>query len=125
MKIDVAKLNAITKKHGVTLSRALALAKVSRTAYYALARKDSILPKSIQALAGALGVRPGAFLAEATSAERRMRRLYKTLENILAKHPEADRENVLHTLLLLQEKPIDRLRRSLLRGRHHIHRERN
>lgn len=121
MKIDVVKLNKIVGKSGLTLTSALALAKVSRTAYYALARKDNILPQSMQRLAKALGVRPGAFLAEATSAERRMRRLYKTLENILARHPEADRENVWHTLLLLQEKPVDRLRRSLIRGRHHIH----
>lgn len=125
MRINVGLLNQIAKKQGLTLGLALARANVSRTAYYSLARKDNILPRSIQRLAQALGVRSGALLVEEISAEQRMRRLYKTLETILLSHPEADRENVLHTLLLLQEKPIDRLRRSLARGRHHIHRERN
>jgi hypothetical protein len=43
--------------------------------------------------------------------------LRKECERIMALEPEADPENIRHTLLLLNIAPIERLRRSLLRGR--------
>lgn len=43
--------------------------------------------------------------------------LAAAVRQVLAKHPEADPENVRHALILLQEPPIERLRRSLTRGR--------
>ena len=48
---------------------------------------------------------------------QRVARLRGELEQIAALHPEADRENLWHALLLLEEEPIDRLRRALIRGR--------
>jgi hypothetical protein len=36
---------------------------------------------------------------------------------VLAVRPEADPDNVRHTLILLEHPPLERLRRSLTRGR--------
>ena len=44
-------------------------------------------------------------------------KLFDTLERIMKKNTHADRDNIRHTLLLLQEKPVDRLRRALIRAR--------
>jgi hypothetical protein len=38
------------------------------------------------------------------------------VEAVLAERPEADPDNVRHTLILLEEPPLERLRRSLIRG---------
>jgi hypothetical protein len=45
------------------------------------------------------------------------KRLSIRVEKILVAHPEADRDNVRHTLILLEQPPLERLRRSLTRGR--------
>lgn len=52
-----------------------------------------------------------------TPAERLAASLLEETREILARHPEASFENVWHTLVLLREPPIDRIRRSLIRGR--------
>ncbi len=123
MHIDVAKLRKLAQRRGLSLHQALRTAHVSRTAYYSLVRKDNLLPKSLQALADALAVPVTAFLSEPNVAEQKMRRLYRRVDAIVAKHPRANRDNLLHTLLLLEEPPIDRLRRSLQRAQAiHIHR---
>jgi hypothetical protein len=44
-------------------------------------------------------------------------RLSKHVEEIVALHPDADPDNIRHALILLQQPPIDRLQRSLIRGR--------
>lgn len=49
--------------------------------------------------------------------EQRARRMVSGLEEILTANPTADRDNVWHTLILLEEPAIDRLNRGLLRGR--------
>ncbi len=51
------------------------------------------------------------------SARRWGRRLSARVEKVLAAHPSADRDNVRHTLILLEQPPIERLQRSLIRGR--------
>ena len=91
-------------------------AKVSRNAYYSLARKDSVLPKSIIALAHQLDVQPSAFLEEGDRVQQSVQLLLVTVDKIMKRHKKADRDTVRHTLLLLQEKPINRLRRGLLRA---------
>jgi hypothetical protein len=53
----------------------------------------------------------------ATKAGRWARRLSTRVEKILAAHPDADRDNVRHTLILLEQPPLERLQRSLIRGR--------
>ncbi len=52
-----------------------------------------------------------------TAAARWARRLSARVEHVLALHPEADPDNVRHTLILLELPPLERLQRSLIRGR--------
>jgi len=39
------------------------------------------------------------------------------VSRVLAAHPNADPDNVRHTLILLEKPPFERLQRSLIRGR--------
>jgi hypothetical protein len=41
----------------------------------------------------------------------------RNVHEVLARHPHADADNVRHTLILLEEPPLERLRRSLILGR--------
>ena len=41
----------------------------------------------------------------------------ESVRAVLAVHPEADSDNVRHTLILLERPPLERLKRSLIRGR--------
>ena len=50
-------------------------------------------------------------------AARWARDLMDSVRAVLAVRPEADPDNVRHTLILLQLPPLERLRRSLTRGR--------
>ncbi len=45
------------------------------------------------------------------------RRLSQRVQKVLKAHPEADPDNVRHTLILLELPPLERLRRGLIRGR--------
>jgi plasmid stabilization system protein ParE len=49
-------------------------------------------------------------------ARRWARRLADRVKKVLADHPQADPDNVRHTLILLELPPFERLRRSLVRG---------
>jgi len=51
------------------------------------------------------------------AARRWAKQLSARVEKILLDHPEADRDNVRHTLVLLEMPPLERLQRSLIRGR--------
>ena len=51
------------------------------------------------------------------SASQWAARLMKSVRAVLAVCPEADPDNVRHTLILLEQPPLERLRRSLTRGR--------
>ncbi len=53
----------------------------------------------------------------AASAALWARRLSARVEKVLATHPDADKDNVRHTLILLEQPPLERLQRSLIRGR--------
>jgi len=50
-------------------------------------------------------------------------RLIASVQAVLAQHPHADPDNVRHTLILLELPPLERLRRSLTRGRSAAQRE--
>jgi hypothetical protein len=41
----------------------------------------------------------------------------KSVQAVLAARPESDLDNVRHTLILLEQAPLERLARSLTRGR--------
>jgi hypothetical protein len=43
-------------------------------------------------------------------------KLARDVKAVLERHPDADPDNVRHTLILLQQPPEERLARSLLRG---------
>ena len=117
MHISKRKLEKLTNSKGLTLKELLKCAHTSKTAYYNLLYKETILPKSIHALADVLNVRPSAFLEEMTPEEKKIRYIGKRTDQIMAENPSLDRENVRHTLILLKEEPINRLRRGLIRGR--------
>lgn len=117
MNISKSKLEKIMHSRGFTLKELLRRAQVSKTAYYHLLYKDTVLPKSIHALAKVLKVRPSAFLEEMTPEEKKIRQIAKRTDQIMAENPGLDRENVRHTLILLKEVPVARLRRGLIRGR--------
>ena len=50
-------------------------------------------------------------------ASRWARQLTLRVGKVLAAHPHADPDNVRHTLILLEQPPLERLQRSLIRGR--------
>jgi len=117
MRIDTARLRELARKRGLSLNALLARAGVSKTAFYHLAHKSSVLPASLRQLANALSVRPSAFLAEDNPDVAKVRRVLDVTDRIVAGNPNLDRDNVRLTLLLLEDEPIRRLRRSLIRGR--------
>jgi hypothetical protein len=123
MRIDLAKFRKIAGKRELSLNALLAKAGVSKTAFYHLVHKSSVLPASLGALAETLSVRPGAFLTEEDPDVAKIRRILALTDRIVAGDPKLDRDNVRLTLLLLEEEPVRRLRRSLIRGRKsNIHR---
>ena len=91
-------------------------AGVSRNALYSLARRDSVLPESVLRIAQALDVVPTRFMEDTSQPEREMVRILAKVNRIASRHRGVDPDNVRHTLLLLSEKPVDRLRRALRRG---------
>ena len=118
MKLDINNIKKLSDAKGLSLSKLLKSAKVSRTAYYSLSRKESLLPNSVHAIAKALGTSTTKILEESNPQIAHIRILQKKLERILEKRPKiTSRENAWHTMLLLEEEPIERLRRALLRGR--------
>ena len=53
----------------------------------------------------------------AAKARRWALRLSARVQKVLVAHPHADPDNVRHTLILLEQPPLERLQRSLIRGR--------
>ena len=51
------------------------------------------------------------------NASRWAAKLMQSVRAVLAVRPEADPDNVRHTLILLEQSPLERLRKSLTRGR--------
>jgi hypothetical protein len=52
------------------------------------------------------------------SVQRWTRRLMARMQSVLAANPQADCDNVHHTLILLEQPPLERLQKSLIRDRH-------
>lgn len=123
MKIDIEHLKNICAKQDLTLSELLLSAGVSRNTFYTLARQESILPKSIQTIANHLQIPSSSFLIDEGSDTQKGLNLIKEVQNITLRHAQVDPDNIRHTLILLGEKPVERLRRALLRARRiNIHR---
>jgi transcriptional regulator with XRE-family HTH domain len=117
MRLSGENTKKLCGARSLSLNALLKRAGVSKTAYYHLIDKESVLPRSVDALAAALGVQPSALLEESDRKSRRALRLLEAADRIAGSDPSMDRDNIRHTLLLLEEKPIDRLQRSLLRAR--------
>jgi len=117
MRLSGKNITKLCRAHGLSLNALLKRAGVSKTAFYHLLYKESVLPRSIEALAAVLGVRASVLLDEADQESRRAVRLLEEVDRIAGSDLSVDRDNVRHTLLLLEEKPIERLQRSLIRAR--------
>jgi transcriptional regulator with XRE-family HTH domain len=117
VKLDTEAVRRRCAARGIPLTRLLREAGISRTAYYSLARKDSVLPKSLIRLAGRLATAPSGILDETAGEERRARTRLVEAKRVRKANPNVAFENVWHTLALLDEPPIDRLNRALRRGR--------
>ena len=117
MRLSTERVRELAASRGQSLSALLREAGVSRNAYYSLARRESVFPNSVSRVADALGV-PETDLFEAVPERKTdVDRLVAEARRIAAKTPELEFENVWHTLLVLRETPLERLRRSLRRGR--------
>ena len=117
MRLSPDRIRSLCHSRGTTLTALLRDAAVSRTAYYSLARKQSVLPSSLIALAAALGVREDELLETRSRDETRTQARLNEARRVLSRHPAATFENVWHALILLDLPPVERLRRSLVRGR--------
>jgi hypothetical protein len=117
MRLDLPRVQLLARARGFSLSEALRRAGVSRNAFYHLARRPTILPRSVRALGATLGV-PASDLLQATTPppDRRARALLREARAIHARHPRSSFDNIWHTLWLLEATPSERLERSLVRG---------
>ena len=116
MFLDSHKIKKLCKSRKITLDQLLKKARVSKTAYYHLVRKNQLLMSSILELAINLGVETRQIISFHNQAEEEYFYLNSKLEKLCKKYPELNRENAWHTLQLLNEEPLQRLDRSLLRG---------
>jgi hypothetical protein len=120
VKLSISEVRRLARERNLSLTALLDLAGVSRTAFYSLARRDSVLPRTVRSVALALRVSPIEILdpseraAEAALASRLDR-----ARRISLSAPQVDFQNVWHSLVLLELPPVERLNRSLLRGRSH------
>jgi transcriptional regulator with XRE-family HTH domain len=120
MKLSQSKIDALCRAQGRTVSQLLDESRVSRNSYYSLARKEVVVPRSVMKLAEALDVPVSALLDDILPVGDRIRQRRRAVESIIADHPDLDRDNVRHTLTLLDEDPLTRIRRALRRGRARI-----
>ncbi|MCK4538127.1 MAG: hypothetical protein KAV42_04955 [Candidatus Krumholzibacteria bacterium] len=113
----MTRIESLCRQQDTSIGKMLKDAGVSRNAFYSLARKKTVVPRSLVRIADQLGVSVSKLLDESFTPTARMKNLLAETERILEKHSDTERDNVRHTLLLLDERPIDRLRRALRRGR--------
>jgi lambda repressor-like predicted transcriptional regulator len=118
VKLDRRLAMMAARQQGLSLAEALRRARVSRTAFYSLARRPSTLPRTVTSLARALGVTPSRLLREEPGlAEARAQALVREARRIRSRRPSSEFSNLWHTLNLLEMTPAERLARSLARGR--------
>lgn len=117
MRVSLKKVEYECGRKDLNVGELLREAGVSRNAFYSLARKDYVVPLSLIRIAERLNVAVSDLLDETETPVARMKAIAAASERISKRHPGADPENIRHTLILLNEKPIERLRRALRRGR--------
>lgn len=116
MRLSNKKFKEVLRNKGITLKDVLQDAGVSKTAFYSLLKKESVLPDSLQKLAQKLGVSALSFLEDPFEIQEKTKRQLLLCQKIVQENPQALWENVWHTLQLLEEPPLNRLARSLRRG---------
>ena len=117
MQLSSVKVKQRCAQRRLRLTDVLRQAGVSRTAYYSLARKESVLPKSILRIARQLEVDPAELLENEAAQIARVRRLQAEAGALSERYPDCDRDVMFRTLLNLEQPPIERLRRALIRAR--------
>lgn len=117
MRLSLDKIESLCHKRGTSLAEMLREAGVSRNAFYTLARKETVVPQSVVRVSEFLDVPVADLLDDVPTRRQRVQKLRATVGRISRKHPDTDPDNVRHTLLLLDDRPIERLRRALRRGR--------
>jgi len=117
VRLSLSKVESLCRERNTCTSRVLREAGVSRNAYYNLARKSVVVPHSLIRVAARLNVSVSALLDDIVTPTERIETLIAETDRISRRHREVDRDNVRHTLLLLDDKPVERLRRALRRGR--------
>jgi lambda repressor-like predicted transcriptional regulator len=117
MRISLDKVEYQCRRKGLSTTELLREAGVSRNAFYSLARKDYVVPRSVVLVAEHLDVSVSDLLEEADTPVARIKSIAAEAVEIAKRNPGVDPDNVRHTLILLDEKPVERLRRALRRGR--------
>lgn len=116
MRLNRLRIEDLCRDHGMNVGQLLRKAGVSRTAYYALARRQELLPGTIRKLARTLGVGAAELLDDDEQAAAEMRRLAEEADELARRHRGANAENMRHALILLRYDPEERLRRALTRA---------
>lgn len=111
------KVDSLCGRRNTYTAQLLREAGVSRNAFYSLARKDSVVPWCLIRVAERLDVPVSALLEERAPPIARVESLLEEVRRVCRRHRGLDPDNVRHTLLLLDDKPLERLRRALRRGR--------
>ena len=117
MKLSMDKVEYECRRRDLNIAEMLRGAGVSRNAFYSLARKDYVVPSSLILIAERLHISVSALLEETDTPVERMKSVIAESERISKRHPGIDRDTIRHTLLLLSEKPVERLKSALRRGR--------
>ena len=113
MRLSQKKLKEVCDSRGLGLTAALSRAKISRTAYYSLTRKDTVVPNSLLSLAKYLKVPVSDLLFDEALELKLHQNLLTNVDKIVAGNKISERDNVRHTLISLQRLPIERLKTAL------------
>jgi lambda repressor-like predicted transcriptional regulator len=118
VRLDRDRIRDLARERGYSLAGLLRSADVSRTAYYSLVRRPSVVPGTVRALARTLGVPAREiFRDDGGSAIERGALRVTEARAICRNAAGASFDGVWHALCLLDLPPIERLQRSLTRGR--------
>ena len=116
MWLDPVKIKKLCKSNKLSLKELLQKAGVSKTAYYSLVRNSNLLPDSIYEISDALGVNARDLISDGPTEVAKVRRRESKLRKILNRYPNVSRDNIWHSLILLEKDPIERLRGALRRA---------
>jgi hypothetical protein len=117
MRLSLERIRQHCSQRGLSISQLLVEAGVSRTAFYSLLRRASVVPESVSAIAATLGRTELDLLETGTPADAQARGRLRRARKICRADSSLAFENVWHTLIMIQRCPRERLEGSLRRGR--------